>query len=650
MNFYRKLLLLSILTLFTIFLSSQIIYAFDDGFFWFSGAYPIDWGTAGSGLTSGFTITNAGIVGNGPDTLSVTVQSNTAGATPIETINLVLDETADTGNFIVDHLVFMDQESEFAIGDTVLITIEDQCDEFGEPGPGQNGNCDPLMIETLFVGDSVKIFSDSTAPGFIGIDLIETGINTGIFTRQLTFCNSPCVSDPINAILEVSAGDVFTIEDQHTFAVTNGLISGDPKRFAIIVEGGGTVQATATTLPGSTVDEFTCTGYAGTWDAFTDTCTVTDIITMDFPPSWVGRGGGGLVRPGLVIDAILFLVGGGGSSGSMVPPTLGLDMNQKRIVDGGFSFNGNPVDVEQFYTPYPLITTPVGQNNTVKLKIYENRGPDNITHVGLSYGLGKGEIFNEGRATIEYDRTFDGIESVTIFDPKHVLGSVNVTTATTSCSILSNDICLEVTFDHIFRESLDYNMVATNIWDFQRNGYQNYFNHGIHIVGESMNPPEEYSGIYHGHIYHLTETGPNTATDDDGNTWTFDKIWNRDYIKPINVDSDILNPTKIYALEKLGFQYSDGKEIFGYDKMDHRFADIKYQQQIEAQNIMNSLCSKCQKEHFEEINDIFSYDMSTRYSKLDNPQIITQIDIEDQNARQLLKEFFEKIYPGKVND
>jgi len=542
-----------------------------------------------------------------PDSITVTISSTTG-----DSITLTLDETSD-GVFDSDTIIFMDGENaKFTVTDTATITIED----VGKAG-------DLIPNDVLIAGTGALVASETDTTG-ISISLTEVA-DTGIFTRTLSFCTILGCSDDPTAVLEVNPGDIISVFDEFTGTdITNGLIVPSATDKGAIIASIGLNSITAS-YGSSTAD-----------------------LTIGPGPA-TGRGGGGLVRPGLVIDAILFLVGGG-SSGSMVPPTLGLDMNQKRIVDGGFSFNGNPVDVEQFYTPYPLITTPVGQNNTVKLKIYENRGPDNIAHVGLSYGLGKGEIFNEGRATIEYDKTFDGIESVTIFDPKHVLGSVNVTTATTNCSILSNDICLEVTFDHIFRESLDNNMVATNIWDFQRNGFQNYFNHGIHIVGESMNPPEEYSGIYHGHIYHLTETGPNTAIDDDGNTWTFDKIWNHDYIKPVNVDSDIFNPPKIYALEKLGFQYSDGKEIFGYDKMDHRFADIKYQQQIEAQNIMNSLCSKCQKEHFEEINDIFSYDMSTRYSKLDNPQIITQIDIEDQNARQLLKEFFEKIYPGKVND
>jgi hypothetical protein len=335
--------------------------------------------------------------------------------------------------------------------------------------------------------------------------------------------------------------------------------------------------------------------------------------------------------------------GGGVSTNS--PPTLGVDQNHKRIVDDGFSFNDNAINVEEYYTAYPLVTTPVGQNNTIKLKIYEEKGTDNIAHAGVSYGLGKGETFSKGQATIEYDKTFDGIESVTTFDPKHVLGAVNVTTSQVKCSNASQSKCLEVTFHHTFRAPLEYNMVATNIWDFERDAWQNYFNHGIVIVGDSINPPEEYWGIYHGQIYHLTETGKNIAKDDKGNSWSFDRIWSRDYIKPVNVGMDILNPEKLEALKKRGFQYSDGMKIFGYERIDPHFKQVVDQQQKIAQDTMKNLCPKCEVEHFEEIGDIFFYDIPTRIDKTKDPKIINQMNLEDQKARELLKEFFKKIYP-----
>lgn len=32
-------------------------------------------------------------------------------------------------------------------------------------------------------------------------------------------------------------------------------------------------------------------------------------------------------------------------------------------------------------------------------------------------------------------------------------------------------------------------MIATNVWDFNKNAWQNFYNHGIEVVGDSINPP-----------------------------------------------------------------------------------------------------------------------------------------------------------------
>ena len=438
------------------------------------------------------------------------------------------------------------------------------------------------------------------------------------------------LSDETTGTLRVSQGDILAFENQKHFQVVNAQI-------VPTVNGKGSIIAKFDDPANDNTAEITAS-YNGLSSG------------NDLDEAFDGGCGWGCPtgKPGLVLNFIRALLGGG--SNPSASPTLGIDENQKRIVENGFSFNGNPVDVERFYTPYPLITTEVGKPNTIKLKIYEDKGPDNIAHVGLSYGLGKGEIFNEGRATIEYDRTFDGIESVKLFDPQHVLGTVNVTTTNTNCSSQNNALCLEVTFDHIFRESLEYNMVATNIWDFERNGWQNYFNHGIEIVGDSMNPPKVHSGIYKGHIYNLTETGKNTAVDDDGNYWTFDKNWTMEYVKPRIYESEILNQNKLYAIKKLGFNYSDGQEIFGYTRTDNGFTENRNQQSIEALKILSSICPECQKESFEKINDIFTYNMPTRHSKLDDPKNIALMDQEERKAQEFLRQYLAKIYPDRVFD
>ena len=555
------------------------------------------------------------------DTINVLV---TSVDNPSGTIYTLTETDFNTGIFTGTNFVFFQNNYQFNIADVITVTVDD-------PSCIVDNTITQLDSTSGGPNTGVTVYSDTSGGSGLGLVLTETGIKTCEFSGKLRF--SLTATDELTGTLKVSDGDILTIEDN---------IDSDYFNAQIIptVNGKGSILANFDNPDFDHTPEVLVTynGHMAGLD-----------LNEDFSG---GRGGGGLLKPGLVVDAVLSLFNFEGSHGStaQAPPTLGLDMNQKRIVDGGFSFNGNPVDVNQFYTPYPLITTPVGQNNTIKLKIYEDRGLDNIAHVGLSYGLGKGEIFNEGRATIEYDRTFDGIESVTIFDPKHVLGSVNVTTTSTNCSILSKDMCLEVTFDHIFRESLDYNMVATNIWDFQRNGWQNYFNHGIEIVGASMNPPEEYSGIYEGNIYHLTSTGKNTAIDDFGYSWTFDKIWNRNYVKIEKPDHDILNPEKIQAIEHLGYDYSDGKKIFGFDRLDHRFKDGKNHQILIANDVMYTLCPKCSNEPYEEIDHTFSYSFTSKTNKLANPLIIKQMAIEEQKAKNYLDVFFEKIYPSKIND
>lgn len=155
-----------------------------------------------------------------------------------------------------------------------------------------------------------------------------------------------------------------------------------------------------------------------------------------------------------------------------------------------------------------------------------------------------------------------------------------------------------------------------------------------------MNPPEKHSGIYKGHIYPLTKTDKNTAIDEEGNIWTFDKTWNRNFIKSVPADIDILNSDKISAITKLGFSYSDGQKIFGFERVDHRFDDIKYQQQVQAQNIMKNICKKCQNESFDNIDKIFSYDMPNRNSKF-KPETISQIRLENERAQEFLKKYLE---------
>ena len=156
----------------------------------------------------------------------------------------------------------------------------------------------------------------------------------------------------------------------------------------------------------------------------------------------------------------------------------------------GLSFNDNPIDVELYYTPYPLITANVGQENKIVLKIFDDGGTQNIEHVGLAFGLGKDQFFSESKATISLDRTLDGREKISTFDPENVLDDVKIVTSKDLCNNTSKTQCLKVTIQQTFRDILEFNMVSTNVWDSKKNAWQNFYNHGVEIKGDSLNPPK----------------------------------------------------------------------------------------------------------------------------------------------------------------
>jgi len=311
--------------------------------------------------------------------------------------------------------------------------------------------------------------------------------------------------------------------------------------------------------------------------------------------------------------------GGNGCDGDCQEPTLGVNNDGKRLVDNGFSYNGNFIDVERYFTPYPLVTVDVGKRNVAEFKIYDNEGPDNVSHFELAFGLANGESIGMSKAVINWDKTFDGIETIDIVDPENVLGKVTVTTSEGNCSDESKQQCLIVKIVHTFRAPLDFNILGTNVWDAKHNAWQNYYNHGIEVVGESLNPAKEYDGINRGQIYHLTETSKTTAVDEFGNSWSLEYgLWAMDYIqnkKPI-----------------------DGTTMHGYDRTNSNFEMYKYYQYKLSEIKLNELCPNCFDESFAEINDIFAYEYTISQNSLDDLEIQSKMLFESERAQKIFDE------------
>ena len=354
--------------------------------------------------------------------------------------------------------------------------------------------------------------------------------------------------------------------------------------------------------------------------------TTTSALTGDF---------------GLFVAAITGKDGSSGCRGDCSAPTLGVDEQFSRVVENGFTYNGNQINVERYFTPYPLITVDVGKQNTAVFKIYENSGPDNIQHFDFAFGLDIGQVMGTSNAMISWDRSHDGTETVTVVDPNNALENVRVPTSEGKCKADSttND-CLIISVSHTFREPLDFDIVGTNVWDYRQHSWQNFYNHGIHIEGESLNPPDEYVGYCHnilcssikGNLIHLIETGKNTAVDEQGNTWTFDNTWIQDYVSKGKIEDPITSQ--------------------GYDRDHVKFNAIKQEQELAAYSLFEKYykTSVSHEQSFAEIDDIKFYEYPETVDKKFDPVLLAKMHKEDIRAQKYLEEMFAKMYPGKVFD
>ena len=171
------------------------------------------------------------------------------------------------------------------------------------------------------------------------------------------------------------------------------------------------------------------------------------------------------------------------------PPTLGVDGTGTRRVSGGFEYNGDVTDAEYYHTPLPLITVETGQENVAILKVFEDTGPRNVRHVGLGFGLERGQHFAESRAEIHVDMPYGGGHTVRLDDPDNAIDAdtLDVHVDTVKCMPGSDADCRLVMIRHTFRTPLEFSVVSTIVWDDRRNAWQNTFNHGVHVTGESLN-------------------------------------------------------------------------------------------------------------------------------------------------------------------
>jgi len=476
-----------------------------------------------------------------------------------------------------------------------------------------NGACGTNNNDGVTITGMSETFNTAATPAVELADIIlqHGGANTQVAAFNIvltdgappTFVSATTIS---STQITVTYSEAVVTAGLELGDYTFGGIASNPTTTA--VSGGGTTTLTLT-LSGtiSPSDAPTVTGTFAADDLEDAAAAGNDVATHG---------------PEAVANSLLFSGQGSGCRSDCEAPTLGVNSEGDRLVTNGFTYNGKSTNVESFYTPYPLITANVGQQNKAVFKIYDNYGPQNVAHFSLAFGLGDDQIISESKAMIELDIDFDGTETVTITDPENALDNVRVRTSTGNCNDGDSAIeCLIVTIDHTFRAPLDFNIVSTDVWDYRLNSWQNYYNHGIEVVGESLNPPNEYFGIYEGNLIHLIETAKNTAIDADGNLWTFDNIWIKDYIYKGKIDDPITSQ--------------------GYDRDHVKFNTLKQGQELVASSLFEKYykTSVSQEPAFEEINDIYPTFVSQGFDR-DHPDFAAYQQEQVQIALSFLKQHF----------
>ena len=265
---------------------------------------------------------------------------------------------------------------------------------------------------------------------------------------------------------------------------------------------------------------------------------------------------------------------GGGCSGDCTYPTMGLDKHQRRLVDGGFSYNDNVVNVIPFHTPYPLITTETHKINNLTIKAW-----DNTTIRLIQFGLGIPEIgkpTSDAEILIEawFEPYTSNIQEIKIIDPKDLLKYplVALKSKMVDCREGNDEQCLELTLNYVYDNIPKYNIIKIDVMDFARNVQSTTFNDGIDIVGTVfednprtimvVNPPSSHPEKHQVEISKVSNTN-DLWIDKYGYHWVGDE-------------------SKIELVEDIQFvRHQDKQSNFGnYDRYNSNFEKIlQYEKQ-----------------------------------------------------------------------
>jgi len=361
-----------------------------------------------------FTVTDDSLANNSiVNKINVLVNSTTDPTG----ITVTLTENGDTGTFTNTNLIFSNGTGLFGVSSSQTVGINNPLD-----------NTDPNVIETLTVPplfvNGLQILSTTDTTG-IFMNLTETGPNTGIFTNTLHFTSGPSID---GSSISVHPGDIVSIFDLNNLDVINELVTpnSDPALGALSIKFNDEVDAI----------------YNGVKERV--------FLTSGSAP---GGGGGGLIRPGLVLDVLAAI---GGSPYIVSPPSFG--GGSYHYSDGLTLTQGTDkttFDTSKYNQEIPTQAMVPGEQVNMTFKTFESYNPTGLIHMGLYLvPYGQDMLTTNSIASIIYDKN----SPVEVNDPNHILSDA-------SASMTSNGKFQYTQFSFVPTKSYDKMSFLARAWN-----------------------------------------------------------------------------------------------------------------------------------------------------------------------------------------
>ena len=271
------------------------------------------------------------------------------------------------------------------------------------------------------------------------------------------------------------------------------------------------------------------------------------------------------------VQVFAYATGGGGDGDKhKTAPTSGLDWNTHNVlVEGGINVDGKTLTLtDNWWTAFEQIQIETDSTHTFSVKTFAQNG--GIMVQEIAFGITQVGDYQNAETVIEVHYDWDKtISDVVIVQDTEVIdvSTLRVSTDQVQCRSDSDAVCYQTDFILKFNEPLKDKVYAVKAFDMQRRIMMpHYFNDGISVFGESVNPmltmqivgTEKFEGLV---TITQTEKYSNLWVAEDGRLFDADK-----HFKQIN---------KVYVAEQVdrnskcvwniqchkGFSYSRGSPL-----------------------------------------------------------------------------------------